>query len=151
MKADIPQRCRGKLFSMCQLFSMTILMLLAAKLSNESAPNPQPNFFLDDSLRFFENISVKNKMLQKIPFIIIQPFEPVGTTWWILLRLVAIYALWEVSRALSVSIISQDRNYLRNKKSIKAAVLSDDEEQYTQSDQKTHDPWEEIIRFASAA
>jgi hypothetical protein len=47
--------------------------------------------------------------------------------------------------------ISQDIYYLRNKKSVKAAVPFDDEEQYTQPNQKTHDPREEIIRFASAA
>jgi len=48
MKADIPHRCRGRLFSMYHVWSRTILMLEAAKLINDSAPKNQPK-----DLRFF--------------------------------------------------------------------------------------------------
>lgn len=81
MKADIPQRCRGKLFSMYQVWSRYILMLLAAKLIKESALIHQPSIFLVFSVWFFETIRTRRNRPQKMPFIYIQSGEPTGTVW----------------------------------------------------------------------
>ena len=81
MKADIPQRCRGKLFSMYQVWSRYILMLLAAKLIKESAPKNHPSDLRVFSVWFFETIKTTRKMPQNIPFMVIQSGEPTGTVW----------------------------------------------------------------------
>lgn len=109
MKADIPQRCKGKLFSMYQVLSMNILMLLAAKLSNESAPNPQPNDLRNDSDLFLAMIKTSANTDQKMPFIYIQSREPNGTVWCRWLRSRFFVALRAVSAIDRVSMSPQDR------------------------------------------
>lgn len=99
MKADMPHRCSGRLFSIDQVCPRYMWYWLAAKFSSDSAPKPHPMALRVPSDLFFETMRVRMNKPQKMPFMYIQSREPTGTVWWIRLRLAYLSVDIKVSAA----------------------------------------------------